>query len=295
MSMTTEYVMFWDATMSNPNGDMLNDNKPRHDEITGQLEVSDVRIKRYIRDDLAANGHNVLVQNMTDENGKVLTCEKRVDGIAAGIGKKVTTPELKKHLLENYIDVRLFGAVIAKKGASFDIMGPLQIAWSKSIHEAEIKTAQGNSAYASGEGMEQATIWTKHMTPYALFRTYAIFNSKAAEKQGITVSDGDLVSFREAFIQGFISYRSTSKFQMPRMLVEVTYKEHMMDGDLDYVDAKYDCGDLELRNIDQVTFDVGKLKAFYGAYKDHIENITIYKRMNVKIDNVPSEINVVIV
>lgn len=289
MSKTTEYLMFWDATMSNPNGDMLNDNKPRYDQITGELEVSDVRIKRYIRDELAANGQEILVQNMTDEKGKVLTCEKRVDDIAAKIGKKITTAELREHLLRNYIDVRLFGAVIAKKGASFDITGPLQIAWSKSVHEADIKTAQGNSAYASGEGMEQATIWTKHMTPYALFRTYAIFNSKAAEKQGITVFDEDLVNFRKAFIQGFISYRSTSKFQMPRMLVEVIYKKHMMDGDLDYVDVKYDCGDLELRSIDQVTFDVSRLKAFYDNYEPCIETVTIYKRMGVKIENIPTE------
>ena len=61
MANTREYLLVWDSTMANPNGDMLNDNKPRHDEITGQLEVSDVRIKRFVRDEWQSMGHNVLV------------------------------------------------------------------------------------------------------------------------------------------------------------------------------------------------------------------------------------------
>ena len=59
-----EFLLIWDSTMSNPNGDMLNENRPRQDEITGQLEASDVRVKRFAREEWINKGENVLVQTV---------------------------------------------------------------------------------------------------------------------------------------------------------------------------------------------------------------------------------------
>ena len=49
MANTREFLLFTDCTIANPNGDMINENRPRYDEYTGKLEMSDVRIKRYFR------------------------------------------------------------------------------------------------------------------------------------------------------------------------------------------------------------------------------------------------------
>ena len=95
--------------------------------------------------------------------------------------------DIEKYLTDNYIDVKLFGAVITKPKR--DILGPLQVAWSKSVHEAQIKFMQGNAAYASSEGKSQASIWTKYISPYALFKTYAVYNNLVAKKQNINVED----------------------------------------------------------------------------------------------------------
>ena len=211
-----EFLLIWDSTMSNPNGDMLNENRPRQDEITGQLEASDVRVKRFAREEWINKGENVLVQTV-EEKGKIQTCQKRVETIQKSA--KIKDDDIEKYLTDNYIDVKLFGAVITKPKR--DILGPLQVAWSKSVHEAQIKFMQGNAAYASSEGKSQASIWTKYISPYALFKTYAVYNNLVAKKQNINVEDKDIESFIEALIDGMKHYRSTSKNQMPRLLVEV--------------------------------------------------------------------------
>ncbi|WP_343001840.1 type I-B CRISPR-associated protein Cas7/Csh2 [Intestinibacter bartlettii] len=276
-----EFLLIWDSTMSNPNGDMLNENRPRQDEITGQLEASDVRVKRFAREEWINKGEKVLVQTV-EEKGKIQTCQKRVETIQKAA--KIKDDDIEKYLTDNYIDVKLFGAVITKPKR--DILGPLQVAWSKSVHEAQIKFMQGNAAYASSEGKSQASIWTKYISPYALFKTYAVYNNLVAKKQNINVEDKDIESFIEALIDGMKHYRSTSKNQMPRLLVEVIYNNSKLDGELDYIDIIKDVEDEELRNIDQVQIDLSKLSRYYDLKKDDIEKIVIYTHPSVKLLNI---------
>ncbi|SMH32739.1 type I-B CRISPR-associated protein Cas7/Csh2 [Methanohalophilus portucalensis] len=289
MANTREYLLVWDSTMANPNGDMLNDNKPRHDEITGQLEVSDVRIKRFIRDEWQSTGHNVLVRTKKDDKGKVMSCTNLIKEVMKNADLKEN--DLPEYILKQYIDVRLFGAVITKP--KYDITGPLQVMWSKSVNPAEIKFMQGNSAYAGGEDKSQSTIWSKYVTPYALFKTYAVYNDNVAKKQGIEVSENDLSEFTTALINGLINYRSTSKNQMPRLLAEVVYKEHRIDGELNYVDVNFDTSEDEVRDISQTTLDLQKLNEYYESKKEFIDKIVIYKHNTAKIVNLPEEFEVI--
>jgi CRISPR-associated protein Csh2 len=294
MTKSREYMMFWDSTMANPNGDMLNDNQPRYDEFTRRAEVSDVRIKRFIRDEMANSGENVFVRTVSDEKGNVYTCTGLV-GLLVSEQKKINKAfgdaDVMPYILKNYVDVRLFGAVITKP--KNDITGPLQVAWSRSVNEVEIKFAQGNSAYASGEGKQQATLWGKYFVPYALFKTYAVFNNQVAKAQGIEVTEEDLEKFVNAYIYGLINYRSTSKNQMPRLLVEVVYKEHRVDGELNYVDVSYDCEGDQLRSIDECTFDIARLVDYYESKKDVIDSVRLYKHKSVKLDGIPAEFKVI--
>ena len=276
-----EFLLIWDSIMSNPNGDMLNENRPRQDEVTCQLEVSDVRVKRFAREEWINKGAKVLVQTVK-EKGKIQTCQKRVENIQKSANIK--DDDIEKYLTDNYIDVNLFGAVITKPKR--DILGPLQVAWSKSVHEAQIKFMQGNAAYASSEGKSQASIWTKYISPYALFKTYAVYNNLVAKKQNINVEDKDIKSFIEALIDGMKHYRSTSKNQMPRLLVEVIYNNNKLDGELDYIDVIKDVEDEGLRNIDQIQIDLSKLSKYYDSKKDDIEKIVIYTHPSVKLLNI---------
>ncbi|MCS3901786.1 type I-B CRISPR-associated protein Cas7/Csh2 [Methanococcus voltae] len=285
MANTREYLLIWDSTMANPNGDMLSENKPRIDESTGQLEVSDVRIKRYVRDEWIKEGKDVLVQTLKDDKGKILSCQDMVKNIQAK--ENLDDNTLLEHVLNNYIDVKLFGAVITKPKR--DIMGPLQVMWSKSLHEAEVKFMQGNAAYASGSGKEQASIWSKYISPYVLFKTYAIYNENVAKVQNINVEEEDLESFKKALINGLKNYRSTSKNQMPRVLIEIIYNDNNIDGELDYIDVVYKENILptELREISQVEIDLIKLNEYIENKKDSIKTVNIYKHGKVNLVNEP--------
>jgi CRISPR-associated protein Csh2 len=151
---------------------------------------------------------------------------------------------------------------------------------------------QGNAAYASGEGKGQASIWGKYITPYAIFKTYAVFNSEVAKREGNFVTDEDLDAFTHALIYSLVNYRSTSKNQMPRVLVEVIYRTHNVDGELDYVDVSYNCADTDLRDISQVKLDFTRLNNYYELKKDVIEEIRCYIHKSVNVDDIPASFNV---
>lgn len=281
MTKSREYVLYSDCTMANPNGDMINENRPRQDEKSGKLEMSDVRIKRYVRDEWVNRNFDVFVKPVMNDNGKFLDCKS--------VAKKVMDEnKLKKENLEdfikqNYIDVKLFGAVITDP--KFNIMGPLQVMWSRSINTAEINFAQGTSSFTSKSEAAQGTIWSKYFTPYALFRTYMVYNDIVAQKQNINVSDEDMDNFKDALINGIKNYKSTSKNQMPRLLIEVIYKDNYIDGELDYINTKFNVDEDKLRSIDEITFNLNSLAKFYEGNVNKIDEINIYKQAKVNIIN----------
>ncbi len=287
MAKTREMVLFSDCTMANQNGDMINDNRPRQDERTGKLEMSDVRIKRYVRDEMDIRGMKVFVKPVKNEKGLFIDCKGVADKVVRE--EKIKEDQLEMKLKSEYKDVKLFGAVITKP--KFNIVGPLQIMWSRSIHEADIKFAQGTSVFTSKSQAEQGTIWSKYFTPYALFKTYMVYNDMVAKRQNIELTEDDLKEFKEVLISGIKNYRSTSKNQMPRLLVEVVYNQNYIDGELDYIDVKYKISDLELRNIEEFSFDLEPLNQYYNNKKSIIEEVNIYRHPKVTLLNVHSKFN----
>lgn len=281
MAKNREYLLFSDAVMSNPNGDMINDNKPRQDQRTNQLEMSDVRIKRYARDEFINMEENVFVKPVIDDKGKHLDCKKIADSIVKTNSLKGN--DLERYLKDNYIDVKLFGAVVTSP--KFNIHGPLQIMWSKSVHEAEVRYEQGTSAFSSGDNKSQGTTWSKYFTPYALFRTYMTYNDDTAKRQEISITEEELDKFRTALLNGIRNYKSTSKNQMPRLLIEVIYNEKYLDGELDYVDIEYLKDDYSLNNIKDFKFNLEPLIEYKERLKDKISEIKIFAHRNVNLVN----------
>ena len=278
-----EFMLLWDSTKSNPNGDMLNDNRPRMDEFTGILETSDFRIKRFIRDNMDLNGIAILVIKITDEKGEVKTCAKRVEDIKNEQGIK-TNEELIDYIMNNYLDAKLFGCVLTSLSKNFT--GPIQIAWSRSVNKGVVDIRRGTTSYASKDNKKASTNWESYICEYALFKTYMVYNKNIAIKNGYLVTEEDLDTFKESLINGLKSYRSTSKNQMPRLLVEVIYKDNSLDGELDVLDIVSEVEDIELRDISQVEVDIKKLNKYYTSKKDKIEKVNIYKHSRVNLVNI---------
>jgi len=285
MAKTREYILFSDSTMANPNGDMINDNRPRQDERTGKLEMSDVRIKRYIRDEWDKMGEKIFVKPVKNEEGKFIDCK----GVAKKVieDEKIKKEDLESKLKSEYIDVKFFGAVVTEP--KFNITGPLQIMWSRSINVADVKFAQGTSVFTSRDQAKQGTIWSKYYTPYALFKTYMVYNDMTAKRQGINVSEEDIEDFRQALIGGIRNYRSTSKNQMPRLLIEIVYNNNHIDGELDYVNVNKNVSDLELRSIEEVNFDLAPFNEYYKRAKNVVDSVSIFKHPKVQLVNSCSE------
>lgn len=224
-------------------------------------------------------------------------------------GNKKAIPGLREALLQRlmdtFIDVRLFGVVVTdaskELGSTCALLGPLHVNWSKSVNPTEAKAVKGTSCFSSGDEMGGGNVSGQWVVPYSLFKSSAVFHAKTARRQGINVTETDLDAFRTAFINGLTNYKSTSKNPMPRLLVEVIYKNDAVDGELDeLIEAKYDCSDEELRHISQVTFDLAKLRDYCiknengtEDFRNNIEKVNLYVRRGVNYINSSDKFNVV--
>ncbi len=167
----SEIVFLYDIKDGNPNGDPLDENKPRIDEETGINLVTDVRFKRTIRDHLYKfRGKEIFVREISDENGSIqdakmrardfLTIEEPLDSFETG--KK----NINGNLLNDCIDVRLFGGTVPlelklKKGkdtGSITHTGPVQFKIGRSMHKVFMKHFRGTGAFASKEGGQSENV-----------------------------------------------------------------------------------------------------------------------------------------
>ena len=108
-----EILFLWDGENWNPNGDMLKDNDPRRDELSDIAEVTDVRIKRTIRDELLKSEPESIFVKEYQFDGNVLDAK---NAIRQSIDVTKSEAEIKKAVLEKFLDVRAFGAVIPISG-----------------------------------------------------------------------------------------------------------------------------------------------------------------------------------
>ena len=128
----SELLFIWDARMTNPNGDMLNDNAPRFDEVDRKAVVSDVRVKRTVRDDMQHRKNLSIFVNNAEEVQSAETRFKEVEKLS---GKK------DKEAFLSCIDNRLFGGVAPK--SNIQIIGAVQLSWAKSLNRTETVLSQG--------------------------------------------------------------------------------------------------------------------------------------------------------
>jgi CRISPR-associated protein Csh2 len=206
-----EYLFIYTVKDANPNGDPLDANHPRFDEESGQIMVSDVRIKRTIRDQWLREGENVFV------DGEAKTLNSRVDEL-----KKEFDVKTGRDALAQCIDTRLFGVTFALNKESFSWTGPVQFKWGRSLHKAESKLIQGTAAFATKEGSEQRSFRNEYIVPFATIAVYGIANQYASRQTGAT--DDDLNSLSNALWGGTINLITRSKIgHAPKMLLEIAY------------------------------------------------------------------------
>ncbi|ODS41194.1 type I-B CRISPR-associated protein Cas7/Csh2 [Candidatus Altiarchaeales archaeon WOR_SM1_SCG] len=298
----SEIVFLYDIKDANPNGDPLDENKPRIDEETGINIVTDVRLKRTIRDYLhdfkGYNGENekdILIREIRDKNDIVKDMKTR----ARDFGKN--KKEIEDNLLKNCIDVRLFGGTVALPKDSVTFTGPVQFKIGRSLNKVELKevghsfTMAGKGKNEEGEGPKAGSLASEYVVNYSLICFYGIINENAAKHTQLTKSDVGLLL--EGMWNGTKNLISRSKAgQMPRLLLKVNYKEkdyHIgdLDGD-EMIKLVSEKNEEQIRDISEITLDASKLVEKLNKNKDKIEsiNLKVDDRVNIDLDGLDKEI-----
>jgi CRISPR-associated protein Csh2 len=298
----SEIIFLYDITWGNPNGDPNDANKPRIDEETGFNIVTDVCLKRTIRDELIAKGYDVLVKDTITEDGFLADAKHRgIDFLPESAKSKankrnekdkLTQEELDefKKNVKNCVDIRMFGCVLPSdiKNASLQFTGPVQFKMGTSLHPVKLEFIKGTGAFAGADERNQKTFRQEYLLPYSLINFYGIINDRAAEITGLT--DEDVTLMLNAMWDGTKNLITRTKAgQVPRVLIQVSYQtKDFYIGSLDKkIEFSYDRNGEAVRAISNGNLQLEKLKNCLVSNKEHIDKVVI------KIDaEVSTDINI---
>lgn len=273
----SELLFIWDAKMCNPNGDMSADNAPRFDEVDEKAIVSDVRMKRTIRDDLQHRKDELIFINNEEITTKGLKAEERF----AQIKEKYKDEKLEDlPVFLKCIDNRLFGGVAPKSG--IQLVGTVQFSWTKSLNRTETILKQGTGAFVNTKnkseetGRYQKTFRADNYIPYGLFAMYGTINRNQAEKA--ETSENDILKMLDSLWLGikFLNTRS-KEGQKPRMMMRIVYNEKSkyFIGLLDeFLSLKNDDTSI-IRSINEAEIDFLKIITVLNKAEDEIEKVVI--------------------
>lgn len=220
----SEIIFLYDVSYANPNGDPLDANRPRIDEETFHCLVTDVRLKRTIRDFLLENGFDG-----KSGNGDIFIRDE--DGMPVTGAQRSKHYNDKDEFKEKFIDVRLFGGVSAVEKKKFNLTGPVQFGIGKSLHPVKENFIKGTGAFATKEGAQQKTFREEYNITYGLIAFHGVINENAARNTGLKQDDVDWLL--KGVWQGTKDLLSRSKKgHMPRLLLKIDYTNGYFVGDL---------------------------------------------------------------
>lgn len=209
-----DFVYIFDVQDGNPNGDPDAGNLPRVDAETGSGLVTDVCLKRKVRNyvDIALageSGYDIFIQ-------EAAVLDNRVENIyetekVKNVAKDKKKDAAKKALCEKYFDIRAFGAVIATKEKQGQVRGPIQITFARSVdpifsHSHAI-TRMAVTKEADKE--KERTIGRKATVPYGLYIAHGFISANLAKQTGF--SEEDLHIFWNALENMFDNDRSAAR------------------------------------------------------------------------------------
>ena len=208
---------------ANPNGDPLNGNRPR-ETYEGYGEISDVCLKRKIRNRMMDLGAPVFVQSDDRSNDGFRSLKERADACPAL--KTKDREAYAKAACETWLDVRSFGQVFAFKtgkddGVSVGVRGPVSIHPAFSVDPITIDSLQITKSVNSipGDKKSSDTMGTKHRAGFGLYTTCGSVNCQLAEKTGFTENDAELLkeALRTLFENDTSSARPDGSMEVLRM------------------------------------------------------------------------------
>ena len=203
LSKKIDFAILISVENANPNGDPLCGNRPRED-YDGYGEISDVCLKRKIRNRLIDMNESVFVESNDHRVDSYKSLKTRAEGCEelkkASNGKDTDQDKFARIACEQWMDVRSFGQVFAFKGdkVSVGVRGPVTISIAKSVSPVDIISMQIVKSVNSEDKTERAsdTMGMKHRVAFGLYLAKGSINCQLAEKTGF--SDADAEKIKEA-------------------------------------------------------------------------------------------------
>lgn len=219
-----DFVAFVSVTMANPNGDPLNGNSPRTD-YAGLGEISDVCIKRKIRNRMQDLGKAVFVQSNDRSSDGCTSLSDRANKTLGKAKDFKTKEEYAQKACETWLDVRSFGQVFAfkdAKGMSASARGPVSVHQGVSISPVQVEDMQITKS-VNGENTTSVrasdTMGMKHFVRFGLYKIKGSINVQLAEKTGFTEEDAATVKecLRTLFVNDASSARPDGSMEVYKL------------------------------------------------------------------------------
>lgn len=235
-----EFVLLFDVKDGNPNGDPDAGNLPRVDAETGHGLVTDVCLKRKLRNFVAlvkngAPGHDIYVKEkavLNEQHQKAYTALNLNKDAKKAKGDDINAA--RDWMCKNFYDVRTFGAVMSTEVNAGQVRGPVQLTFARSAdpvvsaEHAVTRMAVTTAKEAEAQSGDNRTMGRKFTIPYGLYRTNGFVNPFFAAQTGFT--DADLDLFLTGLTQMFDHDRSASRGLMaPRKLIVFKHKSQLGD------------------------------------------------------------------
>jgi CRISPR-associated protein Csd2 len=214
-----EFVLLFDVENGNPNGDPDAGNMPRIDPETGHGLVTDVCLKRKIRNHVAltregAEGFKIYIQEkaVLNRTNKEAYAAYDLEPQTKKLPKKVEDAlKITGWMCSNFYDIRTFGAVMTTEVNCGQVRGPVQMAFAKSVEPiVPQEVSITRMAVTNEKDLEkERTMGRKHIVPYGLYVAHGFVSAPLAEKTDF--SDKDLDLLWDALINMFEHDRSAAR------------------------------------------------------------------------------------
>jgi CRISPR-associated protein Csd2 len=268
-----EFVLLFDVKDGNPNGDPDAGNLPRIDPETGNGLVTDVCLKRKVRNFVTLVKHEAPPFEIYVKEKAVLTNQQKKAYEALSDGEKenkTTVEQAKDWMCKNFFDIRTFGAVMSLKEFNCgQVRGPVQFGFARSIdrifsgEHTITRMAVATQAEADKQGGDNRTMGRKFTIPYGLYEMHGFISAPLAKQTGF--SEDDLKLFWDALINMFDHDRSAARGEMaPRKLIVFKHDSELGNApaqklfDLVRVKKNTGLGDTPPRAFSDYTVTVGK-------------------------------------
>lgn len=283
----SEILFLYESSYSMPNGDPFT-GEQRYDEETKKVLVSDVRIKRFVRDHFALTSPNdVYVLNDasvggTVKEGTVKEIKDAESGASARLNALTELPNLKGkkalEVLTSLRDVRLFGGISTKTGDAVNLTGPVQFALlNPSLNAVDLRMHQNTSVFASSTEKSRGAIGTTTVVPYAIMQIHGWINPFTAIKSKLQPED--IAALFSALWDSVNNVNTRSKSnQNSLLLLQIVYskptkKLYGVDRKIE-LKPKDDKRGEQLRSRDD--YDLGFEPLFEAATDEKVKEIRFY-------------------